>query len=145
MPSSSRDSTNIREIMREIKNTEQAATATQEFRNPRGGVPIPQPIITGMTAPNTVAPGIVHVPGLTHPPQMTKVQKKNTLVNSFRQQLKQGILFFFLFYLCSQATFRATFKRQFPYFLEMGHLSTTGQIFLALLATVAFLILQMIF
>ena len=125
------DSTKIQHIVREIKQSQMESQAY-----PRTGLPIPQPVITGRG--NTLD-GIQGI-------QRKKSQpKKSNFFDNFRIYLKQGILFFFLFFLCGTVSFRETFVEAIPYFAQMGRISTFGQVVLALLATIFFIFLQIIF
>ena len=127
------DSTDIKAIMREIQ---QSSAETHAMRHPSTGIPIPQPVITGMGNNMTDIPR-----------QRTKrpAKKESHFFDYFRTYLKQGILFFFIFFLCSISSFKNGFIEMIPYFAQTGQISTFGQIVLALLATTIFILLQIIF
>ena len=135
--SSSKDSTRISSILNEIKRSEQESI---QFRsgNPRMGIPIPQPLISNQDT------GLM-MNEIRESEKPVQIIKKKGFVHHFRVYLKQGILFFFLFFLCGNSSFRSGFLDLFSGFAVGNQISTMGQIVLSLMATIGFILLQIVF
>lgn len=133
-----KDSTRISAILNEIKKSEQESMQMRGGGgNPRLGIPLPQPVIPTANIGANLAP-------IQEQPAKIVVQK--SFNQSFKVYLKQGILFFFLFFLCSNNAFRSGFLEIFSSFATTGgQVSTMGQIILSLMATIGFILLQIIF